>query len=93
MASKEYWQPDQVPGQIDKPKGGAMTCALALLLALACAIPAQAGSRHHHRYYNYPGDQVNRAAVYRYDPPENGGYRFGGRGADGKYHDNTTYRD
>jgi hypothetical protein len=72
---------------------------LFLLLVACIASPASAGCASclppftMHRFWDYPGDQINPRDVYRYGEPENGGYRYGGRGADGKYMNNTVYRD
>jgi hypothetical protein len=76
-----------------------MLIGLILLLAVACIVtPAAARCHrcpppHQSWFYAYPGGQVRQQDVFRYGPPELGGYRYGGRGPDGKYQDVTTYRD
>jgi hypothetical protein len=72
--------------------------ALIILAIAACTSPAAARCAHcpppyRHWYYSYPGDQVRRQDLYRFGPPELGGYRFGGRGPDGKYMNDTVYKD
>ena len=75
-----------------------MRVTAALIILAACmASPASARCHHcrpypMHRYWNYPGDQVNPWAVERYGPPENGGYRYGGK-VNGHYNDETHYED
>jgi hypothetical protein len=64
-----------------------------ILAALIFAIPLAASEacsrcrQHAHWYYN----GYHRQDIYRYGPPENGGYRDGYYG--GRYHDNTHYDD
>jgi hypothetical protein len=69
-----------------------MIRATVVILALVSISPTAMASccHHHHRtHWYYQG--YNRQDIYRYGPPENGGYRGGYY--NGRYHDNTHYDD
>jgi len=66
-----------------------MRKTLIAIAAVLASSSAWASCCHHPPHWYYQG--YNRQDIYRYGPPENGGYRGGYYG--GHYHDNTTYPD
>jgi hypothetical protein len=78
----------------------AIAIAVVGLLVLLIGCSATQASAACHRcppphqswFYAYPGDQVRQQDVFRYGPPELGGYRYGGK-VNGRYMDDTVYRD